>query len=380
MVASIILGFALKFIVDQRKFFVEDRTRTQIYQNLRTAMDLVGTDIRQAGESLPANPPPWNSLPVVQVNNGASGTPDELVLQRKEPEWRELVGLPVCRTINAGAATGANSTIDVSIDFSPANTSDCQYNNNDADAFPDNLQPWRDARCNRDGTAGCVAGSRVVTAIEPKSLMTNDICTAQGSTGTGAKECLWAYIYDPVNQRGEFFHYAFEDSYVSGTRTRYRIYRAPSSTRNSWQYTYTYTAPTAANPNPINPIIYILEERRYRLINNPDIAGDKVLELTLLNQDATESTNTFRLVDPIRIANQLSNFQLMVNAITNPTTGATTPLDSFPVTNPTAYNWQNRTLKSIRVDLTAINPSSDAITVPNTQLNTEFFPRNALNR
>lgn len=63
-------------IVDQRKLFVEDQNRSQINQNLRAAIDLVGTDVKQTGERLVGN----TQFPVVRVVDGGGIVPDELVL------------------------------------------------------------------------------------------------------------------------------------------------------------------------------------------------------------------------------------------------------------------------------------------------------------
>jgi type IV pilus assembly protein PilW len=340
VIASIILGASLLFIVDQRKLFVEDQSRTQVNQNLRAALDLIGTDIKQTGELLAKD----TRLPVVQViNSGASGTPDQLVLQRKPYDLTEL---PVCSTVS-----GSTSTIDVS--FNPANAV-CPFSDGNGNSFPDNLDQWQTTRCSKDGNTTC---DRAPNA-------TNDSCVEQGGTDN---ECLWAYIYNPSTQQGEFFLYAYEDS-VSGTPTRYRLHRAQSATpaKNNWANTYTYTAPTVANPNPTNPIVYILEERRYRLNTS-----DGVLEL-ILNQQTT-APNT-----PIRLVNQLSNFKVLATVITDPSTGATADQTTFPVTGPPAYTW--RQLQSVKVNLTATNPSSGAINVPNLSLSAQYFPRNAASK
>lgn len=353
VIASIVLGLALKLIVDQRKLVVADQARTQINQNLRASIDLVGTDIKQAGERLAGN----TQLPVVQViNGGVSGgvyLPDELVLQRKGIDET----LPVCKTITAGSVTSMTSTIDVS--FDPGNAI-CPFSKAvPTDTLPVNVKQWQKARCSKDGNNICDNNP-----VTPNTNKANDICLEQGGTDN---ECLWAYIYDPTNNRGEFFLYALEDSYLSGSQTRYRIYRTPSATavNNTWQYTYTYTAPTVANPNPINPVLYILEERRYRLANNPSITGDKVLELILNQQTRT----------PIRLVNQLSNFQ--VDPLMIPPLSTTSP-GSFNQTTPFGDNWQK--LQAIKISLTARNPSQGAINVPNLNISAQFFPRNAASK
>ena len=337
VVSLIVLGLALKLIVDQRKLFVEDQARTQVNQNSRAAIDLVGTDIKQTGERLIGTP-----LPVVQVINGASSSPDQLVLQRRVIS--EV--LPVCQTIS-----GSQSTIIVSTN--PGNTA-CPFSDADTatNPLPDNLQQWQKNRCSKDDNDVC---------NRTTDITVDDSCLAQGGSD---RECLWAYIYNPVNKQGEFFHYAFESSFTSGGTTQYRIHRARSATANTWLNTYTYTAPTVASPNPINPVLYVLEERHYKLVNNLSLTGDKVLEL-IINRQTTK---------PIRLVNQLSNFQVQAFLVSAPLV----PVDEFNATIPTSpatfSNWQQ--IQAIKVELTAAKKLKPTDLNP-PQISSKFFPRNA---
>ena len=356
IVASLILGVSLKFIVDQRQLFAKDQIRTQVNQNLRSATDLVGNDIKQAGERLVGN----TNFPVVQVvDGGSSSTPDELVLQRLVIDQT----LPVCQTVSASQAT-----IDVSFNTSPNPAiSTCPFSDGNGNSYPDNLDQWKNARgCNKDRSNP--------SCIPRTTNTTNDGCVEQGGTD---RECLWAYIYFPAvgtnPAKGEFFLYSFEDSY-SSSPTKFRIYRAQSATaaKNTWQNTYTYTAPTAAAPNPTNPVLYLLEERRYRLRFNdpnpnntnipPSSSGDNVLQLILNRQDGISPNNIGK---PIRLVNQLSNFK--VQAIKSDGTAFIS-----------ADNWQQ--LRSVGVTLTARNQSQEVLNVLNLSISEQFFPRNAASK
>lgn len=373
VIASILVSLSLKLIVDQRELFVKDQNRTQINQNLRAAIDLVGTDIKQTGERLVGN----TRFPVVRVIDGVGlGTPlsDELVIQRKIIAQE----LPVCANV-----TGAQSTIIVSTN--PGNTS-CPFSNANTDPLPDNLEQWRDARCDKDSNNACDRTANVAVA--------NDGCIEQGGTD---RECFWAYIYSPTNNSGEFFLYDSETSdsiRTPSAQTRYHIRRAQSTiaAKNNWQNTYTYTAPTTANPNPTNPVLYILEERHYRLANHPNssITNDKVLELILNRQCddvpvvpvvPVEGSN--RECDKaIRLVNQLSNFQ--VKPLMLPTASALSGDNfnaTFNVTSPFFNNnWQQ--LRALNVTLTARSPSE--IYTPRSadylSVSAQFFPRNAASK
>lgn len=338
LIASVVLGLSLSLITDQRKQYVTNQVRSEVNQTLRTAIDLIGTDIQLAGSRLKND----SNLPVVSVINGASGAPDQLILQQK------LIGntLPLCATLS-----GSTTTITVAKKLPlpptlPIPTCEAEWSDSPINNLTDALDAFKNYRCGIDGTPAC------------------DARTAAPTPGNCIEECPWAYIYDPVYKRGEFFQYGFEAANLTGTENY--IYKGSPG---NWQYTYTYNSSNSAN----NPIIYLLEERRYSL------NGDE-LELTINRQGATP------------LVNKVQNFQVQVSRRTSPTgtplvfgitdsfnpnyTGAPTP--SF--TGATAPYWQD--IQYLQVDLTAANPAdSDAITLKQCannqcQLSSRFFPRN----
>lgn len=374
LISSILIGLALQVIVDQRRIFIADQARIQVNQNLRAAMDLVGTDIRQTGERLERD----SELPGISVINGASGAPDELVLQRKLlPDV-----MPVCQTITAGST---QPTIDVSVVTpSPATIAlpligNCLFSNgniSDNPDVPDTLEQFRNYRRSQNDSPG------TNPPVATRTTILNSPATNCSQVGGADGECAWAYIHDPVNNRGEFFLYSFENtgSCAFGgallNRTCFRIHASPRPT-GTWQYTYTYGGTAAAAAN--QPRIYILEERRYSLLRDPgtpppdnddedcikepgETNDDCILQL-VLNRQTTA---------PLRLVNQLSSFQIQ----------AQTPagmVDSFnPLVNslPTwATDW--RQVRSLRVNLTATNPNPN-IPVSNLGLSSQFLPRNTL--
>jgi type IV pilus assembly protein PilW len=85
-------GMILSSTILHNRTFRKDLVRTRIEQNLRGAFEIIGTQIRQAGERLPG------SFPAIElVDNGSSGS-DVLTLRRSL-----LDGLTVCRDITAGS-------------------------------------------------------------------------------------------------------------------------------------------------------------------------------------------------------------------------------------------------------------------------------------
>lgn len=361
IVASFVLSLALRLIVDQRQLVVQDQARTGINQNLRAAIDLVGTDIKQAGERLTGG----TSFPVIQVKNGNGtvGDPnrfDRLVLQRKLLDQ----SLPVCQSISSGSVTSSTSTIVVSTDTGTGNPplTSCPFSNGDTDPLPDNLQQLRDARCSKDGISGC---NRSVNTA-------SDNCEELGGSD---RECLWVYMYNPATNASEFFLYTYEDSLVVGAQTQYRLYRGLSSvtSNNVWANTYSYV--TANAPYTNNPTIYVLEEREYSVVPNisdpttDPVKKDQVLQLVTNRRTAT----------PMRLVNQLNDFQ--VRALVS---GNLSLVNSFNATAnsviPFYTNWQQ--IQSIEVNLTARNSSHFYTPINSSYLtvSSQFFPRNAASR
>lgn len=107
----LVLGMALSSTLTSRSMYREDIVRTRINQNLRSAVDIIALNARQAGQSLEED------FPAILLEDGAS---DTLRLRRNLYE-REVLNL--CMAL---AQSSFTPTITVSID--PANTnSNCRY-------------------------------------------------------------------------------------------------------------------------------------------------------------------------------------------------------------------------------------------------------------
>lgn len=318
-IASAVLGLSLQLITDQRKQFLGDQLRSESNQTLRAGMDLIGTDARIAGDYLQSD----SELSVISVidqsspSNSTDG--DVLVFQRKMiPDTIRL-----CASLNG---TGTALTVAKG----PAEAGCGTYSDGNSNSFNDNVDAFRNHRIEADGIAG------PNTASIP-------------SVGSCNAESVWAYIHDPINNRGEFFKYAFETSSTSGGVTQNQIHRCDA---NTWAYSYTYDPAVQAN----NPLIYILEERSYSL--NGDV-------LTL-----TENRQT----PALRLTNNVEEFQ--VNVVTDSAT-----LDSFNPGLFEATDWQS--IKYLDVSMEAADTSdSELVTLKQSQrqISSKFFPRNALSR
>lgn len=129
----------------QKRTFTEGAIRSRVNQNLRGALDILGTDIRIGGENLPMG------FPAILISDGAS---DELYVRRALLDE----ALPVCQDITGGAL---NPTIIVADDTSL--------------------------------TPGCT-----VSGIETAFGRWDDYRIAQGGT-------IRAYAYNIATREGEYF-------------------------------------------------------------------------------------------------------------------------------------------------------------------------------
>ena len=152
MLGAMMAGMSLVAILSQRRLYQYDLTKTRLNQDLRSAMDLLGTNIREAGENLPA------TFPSVEIVDGGV-SPDELILRRSLLD--EV--LKLCQPI-AASSSG-------SIYFADSSTEPgCAYADQEH-----NYNAWQTHRTSNGGS-------------------------------------VLAYIYDPTTQLGEFFDYSSETS------------------------------------------------------------------------------------------------------------------------------------------------------------------------
>ena len=179
-VFSLVGAAALTLATSARKVFEQDRNRTAVNQNLRSGIDLLGIDVRQAGERMPGD------APAIEITNGASNAPDQLTVRRNLLDYV----LPVCKNINNTSAADAVFVAKNGGGSVPPGCAPVPDSN--GDGWPDNIEAWRNYRIANGGS-------------------------------------VLAYIYNPVTHFGEFFHYDAEDN------SDFHIHRANT---DNWQYDY----------------------------------------------------------------------------------------------------------------------------------------------
>lgn len=135
-ISLLVMGAAFAVTMSSRKLMQADQSRTGANQNLRAALDIIGNDVRLAGERLSSKNAP--SIPAVEIEDG-----DELVLRRNVLENV----LPVCRDTNATASGVQVSLLGTSRTPALAHCDgDSAARDPDSDRTPDDLEAWRDYR------------------------------------------------------------------------------------------------------------------------------------------------------------------------------------------------------------------------------------------
>lgn len=174
LVTSLILSSSLAV----RNVLGRDVARTRLNQNLRGSLDIMGVDIREAGEQLSAQ------FPAVEIEDGSNGSSDVLTVRRN---LRAEV-LPLCQQITQ------NSTVQ-EIVFASSSSADagCVPSGQDH-----NYNVWKNYRVSGGGKVD-------------------------------------AFVYDSTTKTGEFFEYAGE----SRTNQLYKLQRTGAT---PWTHTYPTTS------------------------------------------------------------------------------------------------------------------------------------------
>jgi type IV pilus assembly protein PilW len=340
VVAVAILAASLGAINQQRRSFLSDRDRINTNDNLRVAMNLIGSDIKQAGERLEqANDK--LEFPVVQVIDGIpTNPPDRIIVQRK----LMAEALTICSNVSP-----ASTFIEVADAKAGA---DCSSATPRAITALPNVSRWQTERCEQDSLEGCQSPLNATNCIQ---------------TGGSKRECMWGYIYDPLNRRGEFLLIYGEEESACATVSGQRCWRLNlvGSGVKARQFNFTPIPGNLAT----QPKLYVLDQREYRLsadlgTTRPD---DRVLELIVNDQDQ----------NPQRLANLIADMQIRVRTGVGATsTWNTSFIPTIISPNPNRTpDWQS--IQGIEVALRSLNPSDNS-QLSNAQLTltSQFFPRN----
>lgn len=351
LVAGIILQLAFLGFSWNRQLYLNDVARNDASQTFKTAFDLVGSDIKQAGAGLDS------SFPAVLISPYPTnpGTPNlnspTFPTFNSEITLRRLILTSQPRTCKNNATTPPTTILGSPTEIFVLNS-----------AFPS------DAGCANDA-----AGVAAVTALKNYRLQNG------GS--------VRIFIYSNATKSGEFLNYTGENFYPNSTST------TSTSLVVNGTLTGTYNIDSAK--------IMLIEERKYRLgCSNSSIAdascpADKLQNLQLIINNGT----------PVNLVNKIGKFAVTATIqqdITSTTTaqflcwsitqaGATTCTNNPPPASPAtatltnAYAWSqlyaiNVTLKAQPVSSTGPLLSTNTQNILNNLQETQnFLPRNVLN-
>ena len=153
-----LMGFIVRLALTNRDIYQGDIGRTRLNQNLRSALDIISADIREAGERFPGG------FPAVQITNGSGANPDELYLRRNLLD-EVLVS---CTNITAGTTTAS-----INLSAAGATIPACVFPSQNT-----NLTSWNTYRTNNGGSITAYVFNQVTKAGE--------FITFSGGTNNGS--------------------------------------------------------------------------------------------------------------------------------------------------------------------------------------------------
>jgi prepilin-type N-terminal cleavage/methylation domain-containing protein len=329
IIASMVIGVAFGGAAFNRRLYLEDQVRNSVDQNLRSAMDLLGADIRQAGEYVNRQDP---AVPVMQLRDDAANPGSSVFTVRRDLFDRSL---PVCEDLGTSPSTYATGVTSIKVYDSASSV----------------------ARCNSDSS-----GSNA-------SLLTLWASYILANGGQAR-----AYLYN--GNGGQFVNVTATSTTTSGGVTRRTI------TTDSFNGQAVYLADSQSR-------LALYEERQYSLIPDPANANSKILQMVL--NDDTDPGRPLNLVNGLSTF-KVSIFLPGIPLVTRNSFcqyAAPTPCTSTSGTPPVTVNDAWTTIRSVQVSLVGIDTDADAggpaqqITIKQNanarSLTQQFLPRNVLN-
>jgi prepilin-type N-terminal cleavage/methylation domain-containing protein len=339
-ITTLISGLALTFFVNASNMFRSDRNNIETNQNLSAILDLIGSDIKQAGEFITES-----NFPVIQISQ-APGKPNvsKIIIRRALTD-----SLPLCADVALNATPTRIVVADSTpvVPPTPALPSTCIQTPGTSSLpnLPIGLRTWRDLRCKVDN---------------PNSSPTNgDYCNGNSS------EVLRGAL---ANQNG-------------GIRTFNYTSETQATGNNKYEVTITnMSADSTNNYTTRDSSVYLIDERIYELDAN---TGEIKLSV-----NGGQPNTLIRGIEKFRVSTKIykdpTERTIDPTPISNCGTGETERQYMCIFNDGKVDNWKN--IAGIRVQLEA----KDLGGKTSDQLNekekaklssgAEFFPRNIMSR
>jgi Tfp pilus assembly protein PilW len=170
-------GMLLASLSANRRLYKYDLVRTRVSQNLRSAIEIIGLDVRQAGENLPP------LFPAIEIVDGAAGAPDELIVRRNLLDE----SIRICTQLDSGAPTNILNFGDTS-----GTLAGCDYS-----SLADTFASWQAYRA-------AAPGNEVPAYIYDAALLRGEHFTFAGENDSGsqftisADDASWGAEYGSV--------------------------------------------------------------------------------------------------------------------------------------------------------------------------------------
>jgi prepilin-type N-terminal cleavage/methylation domain-containing protein len=333
VITTIIGGLALIFFVNSSQMFRADKSNIETNQNLSAILDIIGNDIKQAGEQITDS-----NFPVVQIIPvGGNGKASKIIIRRSLAET-----LPLCADIPKNTDNLTNVIV---ADGTGAGTCIQTPLATPLPALPATVRAWRDLRCQVDNPNA--------------SPINGDYCNSNNS------EVLRAAI---SNNNGGILAFNYIGESATTGSNKFQI--------------------TASEKLPIDPIydynigspVYLIDERSYEL----DVS---TRELKLSVNGSTPAT-LIKGIEKFKVSTKV--YQDPTEKIIEPTptpscgSGEIERQYMCEFNHTQVSNW--KTLAGIKIEIQAQDPggktSAQLSPKERAKLSSaaEFFPRNILSR
>jgi hypothetical protein len=386
VIMSIVGGLALNSLVEAGKGYSNDKRNIESSQNLSAVLEMVGNDIKQAGEQITEN-----TFPVVSIepntDAGSMSGSSKITIRRAlaprlslcEPIAAATSGKTslivaerdsslTTATLGCDIVAGTTTTTNATVLLPSATTATTLT---PAVTRQNSLMTARNTRCQLD---------------EPNINYTSfpsttDFCQSTKPTAPAIdRERVRAAMVDAAGVMW-MFDYLDDSVVTSGTITRHIM--SIGQVNPTTQVVSPAIATTVAYP--LNTAIYLIEERIYSLDTNGN--------LQLRRDGETTPQTLISGIDKFNISVKLYSNTTTKAIATSPANACTVAQDPDASTSPEyacsfmpsgTYNW--KTLAGIKVKLQAKYDSTGRNATPTqTDLDkltarAEFFPRNVLSK